>query len=96
VATPTADGPARRVPSRGRCQRRRSGPGRLGTAQRESETRRCEQNQTASTVGANVGRWREDFSSLMYKIYAESFLGREHLARIQDEARALVAAVLAR
>src|SRR5438552_8761638 len=62
VATLTADVPARRVPSRGRCQRRRSGPGRLGTAQRESETRRCEQNQTASTVGANVGRWREDFS----------------------------------
>src|SRR2546426_1423551 len=53
-----------RVPSRGRCQRRRSGPGRLGTAQRESEARRCEQNQTASTVGANVGRWREGFSSL--------------------------------
>jgi phosphoglucomutase len=32
----------------------------------------------------------------VYKIYAESFLGREHLARVQDEARALVAAVLAR
>src|SRR5438034_9807042 len=32
----------------------------------------------------------------VYKIYAESFVGREHLARIQDEARALVAAVLAR
>jgi phosphoglucomutase len=27
-----------------------------------------------------------------YKIYAESFLGREHLARLQDEARAIVAA----
>src|SRR2546425_1037602 len=32
----------------------------------------------------------------VYKIYAESFVGREHLARVQDEARALVAAVLAR
>jgi phosphoglucomutase len=32
----------------------------------------------------------------VYKIYAESFLGREHLARVQAEARALVAAVLAR
>src|SRR5213593_3257772 len=31
----------------------------------------------------------------VYKIYAESFIGREHLARVQDEARALVAAVLA-
>jgi phosphoglucomutase len=30
----------------------------------------------------------------VYKVYAESFLGREHLARIQDEARALVSAVL--
>ena len=32
----------------------------------------------------------------VYKIYAESFLGREHLARLQDEARALVASVLRR
>src|SRR5882672_2869456 len=32
----------------------------------------------------------------VYKIYAESFVGREHLARIQAEARGLVAAVLAR
>ena len=32
----------------------------------------------------------------MNKIYAESFVGREHLARIQAEARGLVAAVLAR
>jgi phosphoglucomutase len=30
----------------------------------------------------------------VYKIYAESFRGAEHLARIQDEARALVAAAL--
>src|SRR6185436_17307124 len=30
----------------------------------------------------------------VYKIYAESFLGREHLQRLQDEARALVSAVL--
>ncbi len=30
----------------------------------------------------------------VYKIYAESFLGREHLARIQEEARDLVARVL--
>ena len=28
----------------------------------------------------------------VYKIYAESFLGPEHLARIQDEARAIVSA----
>jgi phosphoglucomutase len=28
----------------------------------------------------------------VYKIYAESFLGREHLARLQDEARAIIAA----
>jgi len=34
--------------------------------------------------------------AVQYKIYAESFVGREHLARVQDEARALVAAVLAR
>ena len=27
----------------------------------------------------------------VYKIYAESFLGKEHLKRIQDEARALIA-----
>jgi phosphoglucomutase len=31
----------------------------------------------------------------VYKIYAESFLGPEHLARIQDEARAIVDAALA-
>lgn len=30
----------------------------------------------------------------VYKIYAESFLGREHLARVQDEARAIVSAAL--
>ncbi len=30
----------------------------------------------------------------VYKLYAESFEGREHLARIQDEARAIVAAAL--
>jgi phosphoglucomutase len=30
----------------------------------------------------------------VYKIYAESFRGPEHLARLQDEARALVAAAL--
>jgi phosphoglucomutase len=30
----------------------------------------------------------------VYKIYAESFRGREHLARLQDEARALVASAL--
>ncbi|MDX9735822.1 MAG: phosphoglucomutase (alpha-D-glucose-1,6-bisphosphate-dependent) [Thermoanaerobaculia bacterium] len=30
----------------------------------------------------------------VYKIYAESFLGRDHLRRIQEEARALVAAAL--
>ena len=32
----------------------------------------------------------------VYKIYAESFLGAEHLRRLQDEARALVSAVLGR
>jgi phosphoglucomutase len=31
----------------------------------------------------------------VYKIYAESFAGPEHLARIQDEAREVVAAALA-
>jgi phosphoglucomutase len=31
----------------------------------------------------------------VYKIYAESFLGREHLGRIQQEARAIVGAALA-
>jgi phosphoglucomutase len=31
----------------------------------------------------------------VYKIYAESFAGPEHLARVQEEARALVASVLA-
>jgi phosphoglucomutase len=31
----------------------------------------------------------------VYKIYAESFLGRDHLARIQEEARAVVSAALA-
>ncbi len=30
----------------------------------------------------------------VYKIYAESFLGREHLARVQEEARAIVSAAL--
>jgi phosphoglucomutase len=30
----------------------------------------------------------------IYKIYAESFLGREHLTRLQDEARTLVGSVL--
>ncbi len=30
----------------------------------------------------------------VYKIYAESFRGREHLERIQEEARALVARAL--
>jgi phosphoglucomutase len=32
----------------------------------------------------------------VYKLYVESFRGKEHLARIQDEARALVAQALAR
>ncbi len=31
----------------------------------------------------------------VYKIYAESFLGPDHLTRVQDEARQLVAEVLA-
>jgi phosphoglucomutase len=31
----------------------------------------------------------------VYKIYAESFLGRDHLRNIQEEARAIVAAALA-
>jgi phosphoglucomutase len=31
----------------------------------------------------------------VYKLYAESFLGRDHLKRIQDEARAIIAAALA-
>ena len=30
----------------------------------------------------------------VYKLYAESFKGRDHLERIQDEARAIVAAAL--
>jgi phosphoglucomutase len=30
----------------------------------------------------------------VYKIYAESFKGAEHLARIQEEARAVVSAAL--
>ena len=30
----------------------------------------------------------------VYKIYAESFLGRDHLRRIQEEARAVVTAAL--
>jgi phosphoglucomutase len=30
----------------------------------------------------------------VYKIYAESFLGMEHLRRIQEEARAIVSAAL--
>ena len=32
----------------------------------------------------------------VYKIYAESFKGPEHLAKIQEEARALVSEVLAK
>ena len=31
----------------------------------------------------------------VYKLYAESFRGKEHLKRIQDEARALIAKALA-
>lgn len=31
----------------------------------------------------------------VYKIYAESFLGPDHLAQVQDEARAVVATALA-
>jgi phosphoglucomutase len=31
----------------------------------------------------------------IYKLYAESFLGRDHLARIQDDARAIINTVLA-
>ena len=30
----------------------------------------------------------------VYKIYAESFLGRDHLAKVQEEARAVVSAAL--
>ena len=30
----------------------------------------------------------------VYKLYAESFKGREHLRQIQDEARAIVTAAL--
>jgi phosphoglucomutase len=32
----------------------------------------------------------------IYKIYAESFLGQEHLRQIQQEAQTIVAATLAR
>ena len=32
----------------------------------------------------------------VYKLYAESFLGRDHLAQIQDQARAIVATALSR
>ncbi len=48
---------------------------------------------------ATVNGWfaaRPSGTEDVYKIYAESFVSREHLARVQDEARALVAAVLAR
>ena len=31
----------------------------------------------------------------IYKVYAESFLGQDHLRRLQDEARSLVADALA-
>ena len=31
----------------------------------------------------------------VYKVYAESFLGPEHLAQVQDEAKAVVAAAIA-
>src|SRR2546430_11300003 len=65
----TVDGPARRVPSRGRCQRRRSGPGRLGSAQQESETRRCEQNQTASTVDRKSTRLNSSHSQISYAVF---------------------------
>jgi phosphoglucomutase len=30
----------------------------------------------------------------VYKLYAESFLGEEHLAAIQDEARSIIAAAI--
>lgn len=30
----------------------------------------------------------------VYKIYAESFLGADHLGRVQEEAKAVVSAVL--
>lgn len=38
---------------------------------------------------------RQSGTEDVYKLYAESFQGAEHLRRIQDEARAVVAGVLA-
>ena len=38
---------------------------------------------------------RPSGTEAVYKLYAESFLGVDHLRRIQDEARAIVAAALA-
>ena len=39
---------------------------------------------------------RPSGTEAVYKIYAESFVGREHLKRIQDEAKAIVAAAFRR
>ena len=61
---------------------------------------------TAPGNGANIGGlkvvsesgWfaaRPSGTEDVYKLYAESFQGPEHLARIQDEARAIVSAALA-
>jgi len=44
-----------------------------------------------------VGAWfaaRPSGTEDVYKLYAESFRGPEHLAQIQDEAKAIIAAAL--
>jgi phosphoglucomutase len=38
---------------------------------------------------------RPSGTEAVYKLYAESFLGMDHLRRIQEEARAIVATALA-
>lgn len=47
------------------------------------------------TTGSGWFAARPSGTEDVYKIYAESFQGPEHLARIQEEAKALVDGVLA-
>ena len=69
-----------------RADRRAGSPARPATTRRSAGSRWSTENGWFAARPSGT----ED----IYKIYAESFKGREHLARIQDEAQAIVTAAL--
>ena len=73
--------------ARGRADHGDAHDGARATARRSAGSRCCTENAWFAARPSGT----ED----VYKLYAESFRGPEHLAAVQDEARAVVAAALA-